>query len=170
MHVQRGVMPKINRIEERARLVTLYAGMSDLELQKVGTNPEALTDWAFEALREEMKKRGLEWAGHDMPLPSEILRSERDQKPIDDSGNRPVILRRYRDMPEAFIERSVLEDAGIECVLQDDNTVRMDWLWSNAMGGIKLVVREKDAEEAEKILSQRPIEVDEAQNAPEEES
>jgi hypothetical protein len=68
--------------------------------------------------------------------------------------DRPVILRRYRDMPAAFVEKSVLEAAGIQCYLQDDNVVRMDWLWSNAMGGIKLIVRENDAEEAEKILSQ----------------
>jgi hypothetical protein len=59
-------------------------------------------------------------------------------------------------MPAAFVEKSVLEDAGIECFLQDDNVVRMDWLWSNAMGGIKLVVRQNDAEEAEKLLSQTP--------------
>jgi hypothetical protein len=71
-------------------------------------------------------------------------------------ADRPVILRRYRDMPAAFVEKSVLEDAGIECYLQDDNVVRMDWLWSNALGGIKLIVRERDAEEAEKILSQAP--------------
>jgi hypothetical protein len=69
---------------------------------------------------------------------------------------RPVILRRYSEMPAAFVEKSVLEDAGIECYLQDENVVRMDWFWSNAMGGIKLIVREKDAEEAEKILSQGP--------------
>jgi len=69
-------------------------------------------------------------------------------------ADRPVILRRYRDMPAAFVEKSVLEDAGIECFLQDDNVVRMDWLWSNAMGGIKLIVREKDAADAEKILGQ----------------
>jgi hypothetical protein len=161
-------MAKINRDEEHERLVTLYSGMSDLELQKVGKNPAALTDWAFEALRDEMKKRGLEWAGYDMPLPSQMMRSETAQKSIDDSGNRPVILRRYRDMPEAFVERSVLEDAGIECVLQDDNTLRMDWFWSNAMGGIKLVVREKDAQEAEELLSQRPIQPGEASNIPDE--
>ena len=68
--------------------------------------------------------------------------------------DRPVILRRYRDMPAAFVEKSVLEDAGIECFLQDDNVVRMDWLWSNALGGIKLIVREKDAADAEKILNE----------------
>jgi hypothetical protein len=75
-----------------------------------------------------------------------------------DPTNRPVVLRRYRDMPTAFIEKGVLDAAGIQTFLQDDNVVRMDWLWSNAMGGIKLIVREKDAEEAEAILSQKPVE------------
>lgn len=76
------------------------------------------------------------------------------QSPEAPEADRPVILRRYRDMPAAFVEKSVLEDAGITCYLQDDNVIRMDWLWSNAMGGIKLLVRERDAEEAEKILNQ----------------
>jgi len=71
-------------------------------------------------------------------------------------ADRPVILRRYSEMPAALVEKSVLEDAGIECYLQDENVVRMDWFWSNAMGGIKLIVRAEDAEEAEKILSQGP--------------
>lgn len=71
-------------------------------------------------------------------------------------ADRPVILRRYSEMPAAFVEKSVLEDAGIECYLQDENVVRMDWFWSNALGGIKLIVREKDAAEAEKILSEGP--------------
>jgi len=56
----------------------------------------------------------------------------------------------------------VLEDADILCFLEDENVVRMDWLWSNAMGGIKLVVRKKDAEEAAKLLSERPA--DETEN------
>jgi hypothetical protein len=132
--------------------------MSDLELEKVGRNPESLTDWAFEALREEMKKRGLHWSGENMPLPSQTVRSE----PVEDPGNRPIVLRKYRDMPEAFVARSLLEDAGIECFLQDDNVVRMDWFWSDAIGGIKLVVRQKDAEESERLLRATPGDVDEA--------
>ena len=56
----------------------------------------------------------------------------------------------------------MLEDADILCFLEDENVVRMDWLWSNAMGGIKLVVRKKDAEEAAKLLSERPA--DETEN------
>lgn len=142
-------MVKIDPEQERQRLAKLYQALSDQELQEVGNNPMALTDWAFEAVRAEMLKRGLDWIGKDMPLPSLAAVGA-----ADDPGNRPVVLRRYRDMPAAFVEKSVLEDAGIECFLQDDNVVRMDWLWSNAMGGIKLVVRQNEAEEAEKLLSQ----------------
>ena len=130
-------MTKIDPEKERQRLTSLYTAMSDLELQKVGKNPESLTDWAFEAFRGEMNRRGLDWSGKDMPLPSQI------------------VLRRYRNMPEAFVAKSLLEDAGIESFLQDDNVVRMDWFWSDAIGGIKLVVRQKDAEESEKLLTTR---------------
>ena len=145
-------MATIDPEQERQRLAKLYEALSDQELQEVGNNPMALTDWAFEAVRAEMLKRALDWIGKDMPLPSQMTAVEAAEDP----GNRPVVLRRYRDMPAAFVEKSVLEDAGIECFLQDDNVVRMDWLWSNAMGGIKLVVRQNDAEEAEKLLSQTP--------------
>ena len=145
-------MAKINPEKERERLGAVYAAMSDLELRKIGGDPSALTDWAFEALREELSKRGLDWAGNDMPIPSKTVHGETEV----DSGNKPVILRKYRDMPAAFVEKSVLDDAGIECYLQDDNVVRMDWLWSNTMGGIKLIVRERDAEEAEKLLNMLP--------------
>jgi hypothetical protein len=87
-----------------------------------------------------------------MPIPSKMVHVEMEV----DSGNKPVILRKYRDMPSAFVEKSVLEDAGIECFLQDDNVVRIDWFLSNAIGGIKLIVREKDAEEVEKLLNTLP--------------
>lgn len=145
-------MAKIDPESEKQRLAMTYRAMSDEELRKVGGEPGELTDWAFEVLREEMKGRNLTWAGQDMPLPSQMEHPE----VVEDPGNRPVVLRRYRDMPQAFVEKSVLEGAGIECYLQDDNVVRMDWLWSNAMGGMKLVVRKRDAEEAERFLNQSP--------------
>ncbi|HUL34684.1 MAG TPA: DUF2007 domain-containing protein [Candidatus Eisenbacteria bacterium] len=78
----------------------------------------------------------------------------RQAAPGSSTDGRPVILRRYRDMPAAFVEKSVLENAGIPCFLQDDNVIRMDWLWSNAMGGIKLLVRQRDWEEAERLLAE----------------
>jgi hypothetical protein len=99
----------------------------------------------------------------DLIAARESLAETREAEPVAQQrqgeaseADRPVILRRYSEMPEAFVEKSVLEDAGIECYLQDANVVRMDWFLSNALGGIKLIVREKDAAEAEKILSQGP--------------
>jgi len=145
-------MTKSDPQSERQRLRKLYGAMSDEQLQKAGREPAELTDWALEPLREEMKRRGLSWAGQDIPLRSQVEHHEA----VEDAGNQPVVLRRYRDMPQAFVEKSVLEDSGIQCFLEDENVVRMDWLGSNAMGGIKLVVRKKDAEAAEKLLSERP--------------
>jgi hypothetical protein len=220
-------MAKIDPEVERQRLAKLYADQSDLELEKVGADPSALTDWARKALSEEMKRRGLQWkpatramipvnedeilvllsaytdrntaaidreylerAGvksffyekqgreaadsptANTPKETQLLVRARDllsaqeqlsEKYIAEAAtaeeieetkgtNKPVVLRRYRDMPAAFVERSALESAGIQCFLQDDNVVRMDWLWSNALGGIKLLVREKDAPDAAKVL------------------
>jgi hypothetical protein len=147
-------MAKIDPAQERGRLAARYAAMSDLELHKVGQNPAALTDWAFEALREEMAKRGLDWAGKDLPLPSKMVRAEAKE----DVGNTPVVIRQYRDIPEAMTDRMILETASIDCYLYDENMVRLDWLWSNLLGGLKLVVRQSDVEDAEKALISKPDE------------
>lgn len=69
------------------------------------------------------------------------------------TGN-PVVIRKYRDLPEALVAKSVLESAGIECFMADDNLVRLDWFYSNLIGGIKLLVREEDAEAAIKLLDE----------------
>jgi hypothetical protein len=44
------------------------------------------------------------------------------------------------------------------CFLYDENMVRVDWLWSNMLGGLKLVVRQNDVEDAERVLSGTPNE------------
>ena len=53
---------------------------------------------------------------------------------------------------EALLAKGSLESAGIECFLGDDNLIRMDWLWSNLLGGIKLRVRQEDALVASRLL------------------
>jgi len=83
------------------------------------------------------------------------MSSAEDLRELAQTG-RPVVLRRYRDLPAAVVDKSILDSAGILSFLQNDNVVRMDWLWSNAMGGIKLIVRGNDALEAEAILNQAP--------------
>ena len=57
-------------------------------------------------------------------------------------------------MPEALLAKGCLESAGIESCLVDDNMVRLDWFWSNLVGGIKLQVDPKDIEVANEILEQ----------------
>jgi len=69
-------------------------------------------------------------------------------------NERFVVPRRFRDMPDAFLFGSILDSAEIECCLADENTIRMDWFWSNFLGGIKLCVRKADADEASSLLEQ----------------
>jgi hypothetical protein len=38
--------------------------------------------------------------------------------------------------------------------MADDITIRMDWLWSNALGGIKLCVKREDTDAAVQLLDQ----------------
>jgi len=63
-----------------------------------------------------------------------------------------VILRHFRDLPEVLVAKGGLESAGIECFLDDDNIVRLDWFYSNAVSGIKLLVRPDDFAAAIEIL------------------
>ena len=65
-----------------------------------------------------------------------------------------VTIASYRDLPEALLAQGKLHSAGIESVLADDNIVRLDWLWANAVGGIKLRVREQEALEAVELLEE----------------
>jgi hypothetical protein len=53
-----------------------------------------------------------------------------------------------------MVAKSILGSAGVECFLTDDNLIRMYWLYSNLVGGIKLLVRHEDVEGANKLLDQ----------------
>jgi hypothetical protein len=128
----------IDPSQEGERLAALYAGMSDLELQKLVEDPDTLTEWARTAARAEMEKRGLPWPESKVRAP----------------GSKPIVLRKYRDITEAMIDKTTLDSAGIDCVLYDDNLVRLDWFISNAIGGVKLVVPEDSAEEAANVLAE----------------
>jgi len=65
-----------------------------------------------------------------------------------------VTLAHFRDVPEALLAQGKLESAGIDSLLADDNLVRMDWLLSNAIGGIRLQVRQDDLESARGVLNE----------------
>ena len=47
-----------------------------------------------------------------------------------------------------------LESEGIECWLQDENTVTINPVWTNAVGGIKLMVSREDYQRAVDIFKE----------------
>src|SRR5688572_11327171 len=57
---------------------------------------------------------------------------------------------------EAHLLRTKLESEGIECQLKDEHIVRMDWFYSNAVGGVKVQVREEDVARVRALLDSLP--------------
>ncbi len=136
-------MPSTDSQEERRRLISLYSAMSDGELQKLAADAGSLTELACELLEDELERRELdEVEVHDAPAQDDL------------ELRRLVTIRQFRDLPAALLAKGMLESAGIECFLGDDNMVRLDWFISNLLGGIKLRVAAQDAEAATELLEQ----------------
>jgi hypothetical protein len=133
---------------ERNRLAQHYAALSDGELLQLAGETEALTEEARTALALEISRRN---------IPRETAREGEDSASDGRAELRDLLtIRQFRDLPEALLAKSVLESAGIECFLGDYNLIRMDWLWSNLLGGIKLRVRQEDALVASRLLEGGP--------------
>ncbi len=129
--------------EERKRLVTQYSSMTDEHLLELAARSWELSDSAWDALEDELDRRGLE-----PPPPEEVPQVEALEK------RNLVLLRRFRDLPEALLAKGKLESAGIACFLADDNMVRLDWFISNLLGGVKLMVEAEDFAEASRLLNE----------------
>ncbi|NBL65663.1 DUF2007 domain-containing protein [Flavobacterium sp. NST-5] len=63
-------------------------------------------------------------------------------------------LAQYTYSSEAIVVKGKLESEGIEVFLRDHFTIDTDPMVSNAIGGVKLFVKETDYENATKILSE----------------
>lgn len=63
-----------------------------------------------------------------------------------------VLVQTYDNYVSAHIAMGRLEEDGINCWLKDENTVTIDPILSNAIGGIKLMVEATQAERAAAIL------------------
>jgi ribosomal protein S27AE len=63
-----------------------------------------------------------------------------------------VTIRSFDNYFYANIILTKMQDAGIECYLKDEYTVTIDPLLTNAIGGIKLVVKEGDLPAATALL------------------
>lgn len=63
-----------------------------------------------------------------------------------------VILQSFENYLDAHLLLSRLESENIECWLQDENTVTINPIWTNAVGGIKLMVKKEDFVRASDIF------------------
>ena len=83
--------------------------------------------------------------------------AERLRRPQPAEAPRPtmdefVTVATYDKVTDAHIALGRLAAEGIEAQLFDDHLVQMDWLYSIAVGGIKLRVSRGDAKAAREVL------------------
>jgi hypothetical protein len=134
---------KLGSSEEGQRLRRVYEALSDGELEQLAHEANTLTAEAKAALTVELSRR---------KIAAETEAGDTSEQKGYAELRELLTIRQFRDLPEALLARSVLESAGIESFLGDDNLIRMDWLWSNLLGGIKLRVRQEDALVASRLL------------------
>ncbi|MBB5394864.1 DUF2007 domain-containing protein [Mucilaginibacter sp. AK015] len=91
----------------------------------------------------------------------------------EEPDDRIITLEQYYDPMLAHIMRTKLEDNGIPCFIADDNIISANPIYSNAVGGIKLKIFERDLEKCREILAQTGdlheqdhFEIDEETHAP----
>ena len=130
--------------QERRRLRELYASMSDGELEKLAAQANSLTDEAYDALEDELDRRGIADEIGDLPAKNPPQLDYREL----------MTIRQFRDLPAALLAQGLLQSAGIESSLADDNLIRLDWFISNLIGGVRLRVKPQDAKDALEILNQ----------------
>lgn len=132
---------------ERRRLMDAYSRMADGEIEEIAEDEASLTGVARQVLHDEIVRRGLDHLLSD--------RDKSQDKAADVTELEPMVtIRSFGDVMQAWLAKSNLESAGIECLLVDDNMVRLEWGMANALGGVKLQVKREDAEVALELLEQ----------------
>jgi hypothetical protein len=67
-----------------------------------------------------------------------------------------VTVARFVDPPSAHLARGLLEANGIDAFVFNEHYVGMDWLHSQAIGGVELRVAAEDAEQARALIENPP--------------
>jgi len=141
-----------NNETERARLTGIYSKMTDDELAEILGDEKSLTEIAKAALGAELSSRGIAWepasgGKQAQEFPADDVDAAQHSEPL-------VMVKRFRDLPEALIAKSILDSAQLDSFLADETTVRFSWFYSNLIGGAKLMVRPEDLDEAIKLLAE----------------
>lgn len=65
-----------------------------------------------------------------------------------------ITIANFRDLPLAELAKLKLDSEDIPCFLQDKNLVGVNWMYSNAIGGVKLQVPKEYIDSAKQILNE----------------
>lgn len=65
-----------------------------------------------------------------------------------------ITIATYSFPHEAHVAKANLDAAGIPAYIADEHTINMQWLYSNALGGVRLKVPAQYAEQAREVLAQ----------------
>ena len=95
----------------------------------------------------------------DQPEPSadQSIDSQRDAQPewlepvMPEKGEYSFVAS-FRDLGSAYIARGVLLDAGFYAELLDEHIIGINWMYSQANRGVKLVVKTDRPDEARRLL------------------
>ena len=147
-------MPKPRPIIPAPSLPTpsLYGTKSNHQLLGIARGYDTLPEANQVALREEFASRGLE-----PPLVDDDEPENPDKQTNEIKG--PVVVGTYANPVEGSLARAVLQQAGIECFLYDENMYDVKGYSAtlpaaSLLGGLRLVVASFDAENAKALLSQ----------------
>jgi hypothetical protein len=66
----------------------------------------------------------------------------------------------FLSLLDADLAKMRLEAAGVKCFIFDQNLIQMNWLYSTAVGGVKLYIKADDLEKAQEIMEVEPEKFD----------
>jgi len=67
-----------------------------------------------------------------------------------------ITIASFSKPEEAHLLKLRLEAGGVPAYVQDENLIQMNWMYSNAIGGVRVQIAEEDAEHAQAILQETP--------------
>ena len=75
-------------------------------------------------------------------------------EPLPKLGEPLVVVATFQYAAQAHLCQALLQQHGIWVTLADEATVEVNFLWSNAIGGVKVQVATSDGPEAAKLLEE----------------
>lgn len=130
-----------------------FRQLSDEELADKFANPK-LADEARAAIAQLLGERGVDAAEILQTMVDEFAAI--DPPPVSGQLEHPIpteVVGQYSNMVEAEMVCGLLAQAGIPATMSDAQTVTMNHLWSNAIGGVRVKVPFTDVEAAKAMIA-----------------